>query len=613
MLLLALFGLAVALVPPFRGRLSALAELSLRGAWLLAISLGIQLLIITVLPGPRTFSREVLYLASYVLAIVFLIINRRVPGLWLVGVGALMNLVAVSANGGVMPAAKHAFAVAGLPLDTSGVFANSVALRTPHLLFLGDIFAVPKSWPLHNVFSPGDICVAVGAAVTVHRATGSRLIPSGTGQFTSLMRHRSFMGLWGAQVVSNLGDWIYWLAVGIALSERVDGPAYARTLSILLICQFAPAAVFGALFVGPMVDRHSRRRLMIGADVLRGVAVASLLLSSTPSPIHFYVVAICLGLFGAVFQPSLLASVPNVVDRDQVVAANAMVAATNHIAIMIGPPLGGFLIGTIGPRPVFGINAASFILSATLILSARLPRTHRLEEAPSSAIQDLKEGLRYALRTPLVRGVLVVMGLVFLGAATKAPLEPLFVKDVLTKGAQVAVRARVLGMITMAWGLGMLLGAAGGPALTRRFPRERLLPVAIFVVGVAVLIVSRTADFSTVLLAWLFAGGANSLGNLSYKSLLQERTPDAMRGRVFAATEATSDGTYLAGAFLAGFLGSWLSVSTAIAISGAILLLAGAMALAMIPEPIARHPSALTNQLGMWRRSTRPAGHNRSG
>ncbi len=586
MLLLVFLGLAVAAVPLFRGRLLALAELRFRAAWLLAASLGIQLLIISILPGPRTSLREAAYMVSYVLAVAFLLINRRVPGLWLIGVGAFMNFLAIASNGGVMPAARHALAAAGLPLDTPGMFANSVAVKSPHLLFLGDIFAVPASWPLHNVFSAGDVCIALGTVVAVHRVTGSRLVPSGTGQFVSLLRHRSFMRLWGAQVVSNLGDWVYWLAVGIALSERVGGPAYARTLSILLVCQFAPAAVFGALFAGPLVDRHSRRTLMIGADLLRGLAVASLLLVPAPSPVHFYIVAACLGLFGAVFQPSLMASVPNVVNPGQVVAANAMVAATNHVAIMVGPALGGFLVGTIGPSPVFGMNAASFLLSAGLILGARLPLPRRKGDTLSTARQDLVHGLRYAGRTPLVRAVIVVTGLVFLAAATKAPLEPVFVRDVLAKGAQLAVRARVLGMITMAWGLGMLLGAAGAPALARRYPRERLLPTAVAIVGTAVLVVSRTDDFSTVLLAWLFAGMANSLGNLSYESLLQERTPDAMRGRVFAATEATSDGTYLAGAFFAGLLGSWLSVSGALAVSGGILLSAAALALLLVPAPL---------------------------
>jgi len=175
---------------------------------------------------------------------------------------------------------------------------------------------------------------------------------------------------------------------------------------------------------------------------------------------------------------------------------------------------------------------------------------------------------------------------VLLAAATKTPLETLFVRDVLTRGASFAVRAKVLGLVTASWGLGMLLGSIASPALARRVHREILLRWAIALVGVCVLVVSRTTDFSTVLLAWLVAGTANAVGNVSYESLLQERTPDEIRGRVFGATESVLDASYLAGAFLAGVLGSLLRVSGALAVSGGILLVAAALSRILLPAPV---------------------------
>ena len=584
MLLVLFVAVATLAVPLFRGRLLRLAEVRFRGTWLLGLALGMQLWILTIAPGPRTPAREAAYVATYVLAIGFLFLNRRIPGFWLVGIGAVMNLAAIAANGGVMPAAEHALARANLPLEVPRFFTNSMPVEHPRLAFLGDIFAVPASWPFSNVFSAGDVCIALGAALAIHRISGSHLLPSGAGQFVGLLGERSYRRLWAAQGISNLGDWVYALAVAATLSDRVGGPQLATSLSILLIAQVAPAAVFGVLFAGPLVDRRSRRGLMIWADVLRAVAVGSLLVSPAPSPGHFYAVAAALGLFGAAFQPSLMASIPNVVPRDRVVAANALVAATYHLAVMAGPALGAFLVGALDPRPVFGLNAASFVLSAALIVGTRLPPPAR-PDAEAAPLRDLREGMRYILVTPLVRGVLVVTGIVMLAAATKAPLEPLFVRDVLTPQGDFADRARVLGMITTAWGLGMLLGSGGAPALARRWHREHLLPASIAVVGLAVLAVSRTTDFQTVLLAWLVAGAANSVGNVSYESLLQERTPDAFRGRVFAASEAVLDGSYLAGAFLAGMLGVWLGASGAFLVSGVILLSAAILARAVLPAP----------------------------
>ena len=160
---------------------------------------------------------------SYLFAVGFLFENRKIPGMWLIGLGTSLNLAAILANGGVMPATRHALAVAGLPVDVAH-FKNSMALASPKLSFLGDVFAIPKSLPMSNVFSIGDICIALGAAVSIHRVTGSRLVPSGAGQFSPLLRERRFMRLWSAQAVSNLGDWTYALAVAVTLVRRTHSP-----------------------------------------------------------------------------------------------------------------------------------------------------------------------------------------------------------------------------------------------------------------------------------------------------------------------------------------------------------------------------------------------------
>ena len=110
----------------------------------------------------------------------FLLANRRVPGMALVGLGAALNLLAIVANGGVMPASAEALAAAGLPAGGPG-FQNSGVVADPRLAFLGDIFAIPASWPLSNVFSVGDVCIGAGLAWGAHRVCGSRLVPRWTG------------------------------------------------------------------------------------------------------------------------------------------------------------------------------------------------------------------------------------------------------------------------------------------------------------------------------------------------------------------------------------------------------------------------------------------------
>jgi hypothetical protein len=111
------------------------------------------------------------------MGLAFVWLNRAVPGLWLIAAGALANGAAIVANGGVMPTSARALRTAGLDVDPE-VFANSTALADARLAFLGDVFAIPSWVPFANVFSLGDLLIAIGAAYTVHAVCGSRLVPA---------------------------------------------------------------------------------------------------------------------------------------------------------------------------------------------------------------------------------------------------------------------------------------------------------------------------------------------------------------------------------------------------------------------------------------------------
>jgi hypothetical protein len=174
MFLVAVVALSLITVPLAGGRLSKLSDMRLRWTPVIFAALVIQVVIVSVAPGGDAWFHRFLHLASYGLAGTFLWVNRRQPGIWVVAVGATLNAIAIVANNGVMPASTSALRVAGEVSRTNG-FVNSTGLAHPRLLALGDIFAIPKSWPLHNVFSLGDVCIAIGAAIAIHVRSGSRL------------------------------------------------------------------------------------------------------------------------------------------------------------------------------------------------------------------------------------------------------------------------------------------------------------------------------------------------------------------------------------------------------------------------------------------------------
>lgn len=169
MILLVSILFVLATVPLTAGRLSGLSGLGLRAPGLVFGALGVQILVINVLPEAAPApALAAVHLGTYALAVAFLWINRSVPGLWLLGAGGLANFAAISANGGVMPASPAALSAAGMS-SQAGQFVNSGAVADARLAWLGDVFAVPAGWPLANVFSVGDVLLVVGLAVLLHR------------------------------------------------------------------------------------------------------------------------------------------------------------------------------------------------------------------------------------------------------------------------------------------------------------------------------------------------------------------------------------------------------------------------------------------------------------
>lgn len=174
-MLLVVLALACVATVPLAGRdLRRLTELHLRAGWAAFAAIAIQLGITTLVPEGVPAVHAALHLLSYALAGVFVFANRAVAGLPVMALGGALNLIAISANGGVMPASRAAMATAGIVPDPG--FTNSGVLDHPRLLGLGDVIGVPGPWPLANVLSVGDLLLYAGLLLLLHRACRSRSV-----------------------------------------------------------------------------------------------------------------------------------------------------------------------------------------------------------------------------------------------------------------------------------------------------------------------------------------------------------------------------------------------------------------------------------------------------
>ena len=177
-MIIPVLGLLAVLSPMLAGgSLRRLGDLRIRCAWILVLALVAQIVVIEVVPRADPVVLSGVHLATYVAAGVFVAINRQVPGLWLVALGAASNGLTIAANGGTLPASRSALERAGVHL-VPGEFLNSGVLPHPRLAFLGDVFAIPAGLPLANVFSIGDVLIVLGVGWGVHRICGSRLVPA---------------------------------------------------------------------------------------------------------------------------------------------------------------------------------------------------------------------------------------------------------------------------------------------------------------------------------------------------------------------------------------------------------------------------------------------------
>jgi hypothetical protein len=173
MLLVIIAIACIVSVPLAGGHLSRLSELEVRATWAVLASAAIQIVITSAVRGGDHALHVGLHMVSYVMVAWFLVANRRLIGMPLVALGAALNVIVISANGGVMPASAAALRIADI--GTSAGFENSAAIAHPRLPFLGDVIPVPGPWPIGNVLSVGDLLIVTGALILLHCTCGSWL------------------------------------------------------------------------------------------------------------------------------------------------------------------------------------------------------------------------------------------------------------------------------------------------------------------------------------------------------------------------------------------------------------------------------------------------------
>ena len=406
-----------------------------------------------------------------------------------------------------------------------------------------------------------------------------------------LRANRNYRLLWLAQVVSEMGDWFYSLAVYRLLLALTGGKAQAVALAVVL--QVLPQT-FVAPMTGVVSDRLSRRRILIGADVARFFIVLGMLTVWTPGMVWLVYPLLLLETVGAAFfEPARSSIIPNIVPEEEVLTANALGSFTWSFCLAAGASLGGLVAVLLGSDAVFLLNALSFLGSAWLIRRMRFAEPHtvgmpRLRAHDLVDFTPVLEGARYIRADGRRFATLFVKGGIGLLGANNV-LLPILGERVFPAAFHGLDpgRGAVLGMSILmgARGAGALLGPlVSGAWAGESHSRLRLGILAGFLFAAAGYVFLGLSSSLLIATLTVVLGHAGSSTNWVFSTtLLQIYTEDRFRGRVFAADNGLcmlgiSASSYLAG--LAIDMG-FSARSFAIAMGGVMLIPASMWALAL--------------------------------
>ncbi len=398
--------------------------------------------------------------------------------------------------------------------------------------------------------------------------------PSQRQAIGELFSSRDFALLWIGQLFSQIGDQCLLIAAMTLITGFSRSPL---AMLIPAISIAAPQLVFG-LAGGVIADRWDRKKLMIVSEVLRGLIVLAVLLVRSVGDLWIlYLAAACLTLVGVFFYPARNAVIPNVVPPGQLLAANGLIQGSYIIALIVGPVVAGLLVDLWAPAAIL-FDSVSFFVSAILIAVMVIPKGVTLETSKQTVWADMKAGLDFIRRNRAVRQVLVTMAVATLGIGAVVLLAIPHLKEQLEAGG--LMYGGAMSML----GIGSVLGGLLVSRLSRRLSASTLVGGLLMLAGIAIVAFAWAPSYLVVLVSVAVLGMCVVMARGALETIVQELTPDAVRGRVQSATNLLVVASTTLAQGLSAVLGALLGVQSIFMAAGVLTALTGAAAMYILRE-----------------------------
>ena len=407
--------------------------------------------------------------------------------------------------------------------------------------------------------------------------------------YRSLLQNRNFRLLWIGEAISTFGSLFTRLAIPVYV-YRITGSS--THLGLAVFFSLVASLVFG-LFSGVLVDRWDRRRAMINVNVINGVALLVLvgvIIQNPPLPLKLaaiYALSFVVALLRDFFAAARVAIFPEVLSQEEYLTANALDQSTSQFAELLSYPL-SILVLWLGPTVAFGLDAATFFISAACLALVSVTRVELHQHQETTIFRDIAAGLRTVWRIELVRKIVLLSFVVPSIFSLMFTLQLLYAVNVAGSTDQVGFPL-LQGMMALGFAIGALLLGRWGKSTARGL----LLANGLAGMGIALAVQGSLpyampwAGLPTILESWgpwtplllaalvpvFFSGMTNSLVNTGIRTVVQEQTPPSAIGRVFSVIQVAASLGFAVGALLTRFAEG--RVPLTLAAMGGMLVLIG--------------------------------------
>ncbi|MEA5626186.1 MFS transporter [Nostoc sp. UHCC 0251] len=370
--------------------------------------------------------------------------------------------------------------------------------------------------------------------------------------FFLALRNPVFARLYTAQTTSLLGDALTWVGLAL-LAFELAGKNAAVVLSVALTLRVTAFVLLSPL-AGAIADRLDRKKIMVVTHIFRMLIVG--MLPFVTQIWQVYVLIFALNVFNAFFTPTYQATIPLVTSENDYAGAIALSAATFQLLGVLGPGIAGSVAAFIGARQVFYLDALSFAIAAVLIFTLPGQLVVAQNQQPSRTTRrtwaDIKDGTTRLLSDAPIRYALAMQLVASIAGAQILVNTVGYVQGTLKLGEV------QYGWVMAAFGIGATLCAVIFGTFNRSLPRTTFVLIGATLITLA-LLPANYANLAPLMLLWLVAGAGQSLVNLPTQTLIADRIPSGVQGRVYGAHFAWSHLWWAISYPLAGWLGSYFA------------------------------------------------------